>query len=167
MSKLYPSVIIILIVCLILSKLDSCNTPTSEIIKIDTVTNIVHFPIELKADTVTKDRIKYRTVIVYDTITRTDSIPIITSKEIQGFTAKSSRQIFKSGDSLTTEFRYPEFVFTFDFRPKADTITTITVEKIRTVNGSPFGVVLGAGITSGLDGIPRLGGFVGIGVKIF
>lgn len=163
MTKLYPSVIVILIVCLILSKLDTCNTDHAEIIKIDTVTKIVHFPIESKIDTVTKDRIKYRTILVYDTIINSDT----TYKEIQGFTAKSSRQIFNTGDSLTTEFRFPEFVFTFDFRPKADTIRTITIEKIKLVNSSPFGVVAGAGITSGLDGIPRIGGFVGVGVKIF
>jgi hypothetical protein len=166
-NKLLYSIIAILAVIIILTRLDNCS-PTPNITKSDTTFIVIPPRIEYRTDTVPKYVI--RNIIKYDTIIKDGVKVAITPNSYCDsnlkFTAQSS-QVFKTGDTLHTSFLFPEKQFTFEFRPTADSIFTITKTNYVTAKQNPFGVVLGVGLVSGIDGIPRLGGFVGIGAKIY
>lgn len=167
MNKILYSIIAILILILIFTKLD-CDTQTSQATKSDTTFIVIPPRIEYRTDTVPKYVI--RNIIKYDTIIKDGVKVAITPNSYCDsnlkFTAISS-QVFNTGDTLHTSFLFPEKRFEFEFHPTADSIFTITNTHYVTAKPNPFGLVLGVGVVSGLDGIPRLGGFVGIGAKIY
>jgi len=166
-NKILYSIIAILILILIITKLD-CNTPTSQATKSDTTFIVIPPRIEYRTDTVPKYVI--RNIIKYDTIIKDGVKVAITPNSYCDsnlkFTAYSS-QVFNTGDTLQAAFYFPEKHFLFEFHPTADSIFTITNTHYVTAKQNPFGVVLGVGLVSGIDGIPRFGGFVGIGAKVY
>lgn len=176
MTRFYQITIGVLLICLVLSRLGTCQSEP----KVTATEHIeyigVPYNVQSKTDTVTKDRIVYKPMIingnvVHDTLYR-DGVRIATNpetycKETLQFAAESSRQIFNSGDSLTAKFTYPQMIFTFDFHPKADTLKTITRTILETEKESPFGVHLGLGMVMGIDGTVRPGVFAGVGIKVY
>jgi hypothetical protein len=176
MERFYQITISILIFCLVLSRIQICQESPKIITTEHTEYFPVYYPGEAIRDTVTKNNIVYKPVFfngneVHDTIYR-DGLPIaITPEEYcsenLNFTAQSSRQIFKSGDSLTAKFTYPQMIFDFDYHAKPDTNTVKTITNTITKEPSRFGVYVGGGASIGMDGIVKPGINVSIGYLIY
>ncbi len=174
MTRFYQITIAVLLVYLIVSRLSSCQESLQIVEKTRIEFVRVPYDVEKPSDTVTRDRIVYKPVFfngneIHDTIYR-DGKPVAISPEEYcsknlNFTAQSSRQIFKSGDSLTAKFSYPIMVFDFDFHPKTD--TNIVVTKTIVEKQNPFGLFFGVGAVMGLDGTIRGGIHAGIGIRIY
>lgn len=176
MTRFYQIVIAILAICLVVSRLSSClSYPEREIIE---HTQFIRVPYEVqtKSDTVTRERTVYKPVlkngnVIHDTIYR-DGTGIAISPETYckdnlAFAVTSSRQVFKSGDSLIAKFTYPPMIFDFDFHPKADTTMVITTILQSEQHENPFGFHIGIGAVMGMDGTVRGGVYAGVGLNIY
>lgn len=175
MTRFYQITIAVLAICLVISKLSSCQEPPKETIVTDTVTIIRFTPPEEIHDTVSKKSIVFTPVFfngneVHDTIYR-DGKPIAITPETYcaanlKFSAES-HQKFKSGDSLDAKFNYPSMSFDCMFYAKPDTTVKISNNTTVTKEASRFGLYVGAGASIGADGIIRPSIHAGIGIRIY
>lgn len=109
-------------------------------------------------------------VILHDTIIRDGEKIAITPEKYCSenlvFQVTSNPQIFKTGDTLTAKFQYPQMIFDFDFHSKADTIQTITNTITKLITESKFNISVGGGVYTTLNGEVRFGFGIQAGYRI-
>lgn len=157
-------IIIVLIVALIFLWNERDTTTTTEINTVDTAYIPVHTPPQLIHDTLTKDKVRFTPVFFTDTVVIGNDTTIVTK---QPFTAESNTTVFTSGDTLRAKFAYPEFIFSFDYHPKADSVRLITKTNTITIQPSKltYGIQAGVGVMQSFSGTTNAGGYVGFGLQ--
>jgi hypothetical protein len=121
-------------------------------------------------DTVTTTRLVYRDrwhvvnapgAVVYDTTRESVTTPPYIAR-LDTVTGTS--------DTIGVTYRHPEQTFDLAFRPRPDSIRTVTVETTQVVSVPDrdrigFGIAAGIGGIIGIDGVARPGGYIGVGIN--
>lgn len=121
-------------------------------------------------DTVTTTRIVYRdrwhvvnapARTVYDTTRESVTTPPYIAR---------LDTITPTHDTLAVAFHHPEQTFDLDYRPRPDSMRTVTIETINVVSVPDkdrigFGISGGFGAMQAIDGSTKVGAYVGIGIN--